>query len=493
MQLRVLGAIRQSKRKDHSESPETQRLSYRAWIASHPGGVLVHETQDVGVSASISPFKRRELGPWLTDPDKLATWDVLVVWKVDRLVRDMTHFYGELVPEMARLGKRVVAASEGIDTDSSHDAEIMFKVYSAQEELKKIRHRATESRARLRESARWAGGPIPYGTKPVKRPEGGKTLVVDEESLGWIVTMRDVLREGGNPNTVANYLNQEGVPTPLTRHEALMGRTPKVRFWTRTQVCQLLQSRHLLGELLHKGGTVRREDGSAVMLMPTPVLTRPEWDELQTLTRRGARGPKTNRKGGSMLLHVAYCNSCGRPMYYQVGRNSHPDTYYCSRKTRASRPDCFAVEFPAALLEDFVGEMFLGQYGGVEIVERSAVALVDYDSQINEVDEKIDTLTDNLALLPANGRAAERARENLVKLEGERAELIKLSKEAQGVKVTHTGRTFGQEWLKADPEGRGALLRRHGITVMVQRKRQRRKRPEDLVFPDFLRIDFPGV
>lgn len=494
MQLRTLGAIRQSKRKDASESPETQRRSYRKWTEDH-GAVIVGEVLDIGVSAEISPFKRRGLGSWLTDPDKLARWDVLAVWKVDRLVRDMTHFYGELVPELARLGKRVVAASEGIDTDSSHDAEIMFKVYSAQEELKKIRDRARESRARLREAARWAGGPIPYGTVSVDRPEGGKTLVVDEESLGWIMTMRDILREGGNPNTVSAYLNEEEVPTPLNRSERLMGRTPKkVRLWTRTQVCQVLQSRHLLGELQHKGQTVRRDDGSAVMQMPTPVLTRSEWDELQVLTRRNARGPgKSNRKGGSMLLHVAYCNSCGRPMYYQVGRNGHPDTYRCSRVATASRKDCFAVEFPADLLEDFVGEMFLGQYGDVEIIERSAVALVDYDSQINEVDEKIDTLAGNLALLPAAGRAAERARANLVKLEGEREELVALSKQAQGVKLTHTGRTFGQDWAAANPEGRGNLLRRHGITVMVQKQRQRRKRAEDVFFPDFLRIDFPNL
>jgi DNA invertase Pin-like site-specific DNA recombinase len=492
MQLKVLVGIRQSKRKEASESPETQRRACLAWIGQHQA-VLVGEALDIGVSASISPFDRRDLGPWLSDPDKLAQWDVLLVWKIDRLVRSMIHFYGELVPKTIPLGKRVVSASEGIDTDSSHDAEIMFKVYSAQEELKKIRHRATESRARLRESARWPGGPLPYGTIPVSRPEGGKALAVDETALNWIMVMRDILREGGNPNTVATFLNQEGVPTPLMRHEEIMGRTPKVRFWTRSQVCQMLQSRHLLGELQHRGETVRRDDGSPVMMMSTPVLTRPEWDELQVLTRRNARGPKKNRKGGSMLLHVAYCNSCGRPMYYQIGRNGHPDTYYCSRRTRAARPDCFAVEFPADLLEEFVGEMFLSEYGDTEIVERSAVALVDYDSQIRELDEKIDSLVGNLELLPPSGRAAERARANLAKLEGQREELVQLAQQAQGVRVTHTGRTFGQAWVEATAEERGALLRRHGITVMVQKQRTRRKRPDDLIFPDFLRIDFPNL
>src|SRR5690606_41110168 len=86
----LLAAIRQTRWKELSESPDHQRRAIEAY-ARRTGDALVAEAQDIGVSATISPFDRKSLGPWLTDPKKLAQWDVVAVWKVDRAVRDMTH------------------------------------------------------------------------------------------------------------------------------------------------------------------------------------------------------------------------------------------------------------------------------------------------------------------------------------------------------------------------------------------------------------------
>lgn len=44
------------------------------------------------MSGSISPFDRKDLGPWLTDPEKISLWDAIIVAKLDRLTRNLFDF-----------------------------------------------------------------------------------------------------------------------------------------------------------------------------------------------------------------------------------------------------------------------------------------------------------------------------------------------------------------------------------------------------------------
>lgn len=78
---RVLGAIRQSKTKDRAVST-TQREKINVYAAEN-GHHVVKLTEDLSKSGKVSAFKRPKLGPYLTDPDKIATWDILVATKLD--------------------------------------------------------------------------------------------------------------------------------------------------------------------------------------------------------------------------------------------------------------------------------------------------------------------------------------------------------------------------------------------------------------------------
>ena len=70
---------RRRSRTSHSTRPVLE------WIAEH-GHTVVGTIHDLGVSASVGPFERPDLGPWLSD-DKSARVDVLVFSKLDRLFR----------------------------------------------------------------------------------------------------------------------------------------------------------------------------------------------------------------------------------------------------------------------------------------------------------------------------------------------------------------------------------------------------------------------
>lgn len=465
--MRVLAVIRQSKKRELSESPEAQRLAIRAWAEAN-GHSVEAEAIDVGVSASVSPFDRPSLGPWLTDAEKLARWDVLAVWKVDRVVRDTVHWYAELVPEIfKRLGRHCVATSEGINTLTSSELEIALRVALAQEELQKRRDWARTSRERLRVNARW-GGAVPwFGYYAVRTPEGTK-LVIDEEAAGVVRTALDMLRRDYTLNYVASYLNQEGVLTAQDRHAVRQGRKPKGRPWRRQTLVQTFTSRSLLGQMRRNGAVVRHPDGSPIQFGP-PILTRAEWAELQELIRKS---PTTRRRrNASPLLRIAYCNDCGRPMYYRPpAGDDRVRRYFCSSRSIPGRASCGAGSFPSEELERVVEALYLSRYGSEEIVTAEAVTTVDYDSKISEIDERIVNLAAGLASIQP-GPAHDAVTAELNKAQAEREELATAAKARQGVRYTRTGRTYGQEWAEADESGRLDLLRKHNVYVMVQRAR----------------------
>src|SRR5690606_36916919 len=86
MTTSALAVVRLSVLSDSSSSPErqversTQLIRSRGW--EHVG-----TADDVDVAApQCSPVDRRELGQWLAD-DPPEPCDVLVVWRLDRLIR----------------------------------------------------------------------------------------------------------------------------------------------------------------------------------------------------------------------------------------------------------------------------------------------------------------------------------------------------------------------------------------------------------------------
>lgn len=484
--MRILGAVRQSKRKDHSESPETQKRDITAWASAH-GHEIIGWAVDVGVSADVNPFRRPDLGPWLSVPEKLSQYDLIAFWRIDRAVRNMQHWYGDLVPEIrTRLGKELVAVIEGINTATSSNIEIGIRVMLAQEVLDKIKSDAKASRAALRRAAKWHGGVAPFGHYAV-RTDAGMKLALDADAVDWLTTIREKLLDGANPNAVATYLNAEGVLTARDRHAVRMGRKPKGGLWNRTSLISMLQSRHHLGEWRKNTNpdavkksdrrleVIRGADGKPLRY-GDPTMDRREWDELQALLNQPKQAYRPSVT--SPLTRVVYCNECGRPWYYRTPQGAEKTAYYyCSSKVRLvskDRRDCAGGRWPAPELERFVEDVYLARFGPQEIVIARSKPRVAYASMIAEVDERIANLAASLGALKSGGPAHAAVIDQLASAEAERGELEEASQAAQGVEYEMTGRTYGDEWTEAEPAERLSLLRRHNVQVMVQRARDGR-------------------
>src|SRR5690606_676839 len=185
--LRVLGAVRLSRLTDESTSPARQREAIEGWATVHAATVTA-VVEDLDVSGAVSPWDRPGLGPHLSDPALVASWDVLVVWKLDRLSRSALDTLRLL--EWAREnGKRVVAVADSLDSASTMgQVWIQLSAIFAEVERTNIRERVLAARRYLRSAGKHGGGRPPYGYRSVPDGRGNRVLDLDPEAA-------DVVRE----------------------------------------------------------------------------------------------------------------------------------------------------------------------------------------------------------------------------------------------------------------------------------------------------------
>jgi DNA invertase Pin-like site-specific DNA recombinase len=416
MTLRVLGAIRQSKTKDRAVSPTTQREKINEWAKAN-GHHVVKLTEDLSASGKVSAFKRPKLGPYLTDPDRIATWDILVATKLDRLCRN-TLDYLTLVEWAAKNGKRVVLLSNpDLDqtTPSGRALSDMQAVF-AQLEREMARERRLETLATLTDQGRWAGGVVPFGWRAEKRSDGYYLVPDDGGNANVLRHMADMSIAGKSNGQIRRWLNDNGHPNAA-------GNTWSVE---RTRlVLHAKDTEKLLGEA--KARELRR-----ALRSRTPV-------------NRG------ERVGGHMLLRVAFCRQCEGPLYAHVKRRAYPGYYKCLR--------CL-IYVRMEKLEKFVESKMLAEVGERELTRRKLIPGDDHQSRIHHIEQEIETLeniTGTEAVI-----AAKRA---------EIAQLEAMPYEPDHYVRVGMGTTVAKHWAALDNhEDKGSFLRQWGVTVKADRQ-----------------------
>jgi hypothetical protein len=90
-------AIRLSHKTDESTSPKRQTEQTQRYCDLR-GCDIAHVASNLDVSGGISPWQRSDLGKWLTEPELIARWDVLVIARPARLTRSFFDFADRGLP-----------------------------------------------------------------------------------------------------------------------------------------------------------------------------------------------------------------------------------------------------------------------------------------------------------------------------------------------------------------------------------------------------------
>jgi site-specific DNA recombinase len=416
--MRVLGAVRQSKTKDRAVSPTTQRERIRAWSDSN-GHQVAKITEDLSKTGKMSAFRRPELGPWLTDPDKIATWDVLVATKLDRACRN-TADYLKLRQWCEDNGKRLVLL-DNPDLDTSKPAgRAMASIQAVFAEFERdmASERRRETLVTLAEQGRFPGGRVPYGMRKEQRPDGYYLAPDTGGTLDVLDHMADMAIAGKSNGQIADWLNGGNGTVGYLNSAGHKWSVDRVRFVFRSPEVPAL-----LGE--EKSAQLRAS----------------------LRTRSPHRG---ERVGGHMLLRVAFCLKCGSPLYAHVRRDRPSPGYY----------RCLPCKTYISIgkLESYAQGSLLYFAGDLPAVRRRLIPGDDHQKAIHALEREIDTLA---AITGAEGLT-----------EAKQAEISRLKSlpyAPDHYEWVPTGQTVTELWesLKDDPAGKGEIMRHWGVRVFA--------------------------
>ncbi len=465
---RVLGAVRLSILKDDTTSPEKQRHAVEHWaVGPAVGGRIAGWAEDLDVSGAMHPFRRPGLAPWFDE--RADEWDVLAVWKLDRLSRKAGHF-AEVFEWCRNHGKSIVSVTEGIDMSTP-----MGKMFAqiiaafAEGELDTIRARALSGAAARKAKGVWIGGVEPYGYHFERQDGGGKKLVQDPAYAQLFREIVERLRGDWSSYKIALDLNKRGVPTWRDHLRIVKGGEPRGVAWTANAIRAIVMNPTVSGIYTYRGENVVDENGENVRITDDPLMDFAEWSEF-VAALKSDRPAGRSTPSRSMLGGVAICRGCGARMSSnkKTKENGRVHHYYacnnvntgtCRNPGRIRRDDLDAA------VETFVKATL----GPLPVMERTGNAISQARTELSETEATLDRLeADYLAGRFKTDVQAERYwRQH----EFQAAKVARLRGEIRAAEAApawrDTGRTYAEEWATKDDEQKRVFLRRHGMTVTV--------------------------
>lgn len=443
---RVLVAARLSrvvKGKDQI-SIEKQDASAERYASEHDA-VIIHTAADAGVSGSVSPFRRPALGPFLTQPDLISSYDEIVASALDRL--------GRSARDLARLRdwaednhKRLTILSPRLawpPGPEDFSSGLIFDVLGrlAEIELQLTRKRYAETRAFLSDRGSLIGRPcwgfIVVGTK------ADKTLKPDPAKLPYLRGMISRALTGSTMSEIAQWLDTE--PEARPRHSAT---------WAPKSVSQILRNASLAGR--------RKDDRGRVVVRHDSVISAEEFARLQAKldSHPKRRGP--TRNDPALLTDVLYCGHCGGIMHARRtlgaprkdGTRAPWSGYRCDGSPR--KPSTCRNMIRADTIESWVTEVITASPNGdLEVIEQRLIPARGHAEEIAEIEADLRALdfdAEDFEVRQAGLLAARRS-------------LRDLGADPARFEDVHTGESVRDRWERLSPSQRRDYLLRAETTI----------------------------
>ncbi|MFJ8211537.1 recombinase family protein [Streptomyces sp. NPDC096033] len=202
---RALLSVRLSVLTDTTTSPLRQELDLRL-LARERGYRVVGVARDLNVSATrVPPWRRPQLGPWLRD--RAPDFDVLLFWKMDRLVRRVADLT-TMITWCVEHGKNLVSRHDPVDLTTAA-GKALASLFSAVAEIEAantgIRVASLWNHAKTQST--WLVGKPAYGYTTTRNTEGACVLAIDNDARRALHWCRErILQEEGNPIRVAEEI-----------------------------------------------------------------------------------------------------------------------------------------------------------------------------------------------------------------------------------------------------------------------------------------------
>lgn len=346
---------------------------------------------DDGVSATHN--KPEERAGWKGLLASPLSYDVVVIWKVDRLARRVLDFlHADEALQARKAG--IVCVEDPIDMSTAQGRAFatMLAVFGEMEAAA-ISARVTAARNHLLKNGRAVGGALPYGWRNIPNPDGdGYVLAHDPDRIEWVREMAVRTLQGHTLYSTATWLDENKAPLS----------TKRATSWSYRTVERLLRNPILAGMTRYNPGTnnsnpvkkgedqvLRGEDGLPVVDESIAILSVADWRRLVEILkeRPRSRPAAMNKETSGALSGLIYC-----------GDKRHEEPLRMWRTTVGGRPGYACPDCHQAIsnFEEILVAEFLRMKGPQvrwtvieEVAEGGAALLPEIERRLDELDAMI--------------------------------------------------------------------------------------------------------
>lgn len=342
-----------SDKQKEKDTIENQVDILRTYVEMKDDFEIYNEFLDDGVSGTID-FMDRPEGMRVIEGAKNKEFDILLVWKIDRLGRDTLSGLNA-VEVLTSYGIEIISVTEPFDLNTPI-GRFQFINYLNMAELERnnILDRMYLGATRAAKQGKWMGGIVPYGY--YKNKDG--YLEINEYEANVVRKIYDLYtNENMNTFHIALYLVNLGIDSNYaTRGVGKYDKSKAKSLWSNTSVLRILTSTTYKG--IHeygKRGTRRKE----LIVRKVPAIVPVEvWDQAQKKKKENQINAKKNSPNRLFILRgLLKCGECGKN-YSGVHYTRQPSIYSCRGKLGVNRKlygtKCNSCTINALDVEEFV-------------------------------------------------------------------------------------------------------------------------------------------
>ena len=385
-------------------SIENQKSIISDYVEKHfPGSEL---TFYVDRDRSGYTFEQRESYQQMRPRLMLGDYDILIVKDLSRFSRRNSRGLVEL-EDLRDAGVRIIAIGDSIDYPTHDDwTNIRLRFLLNEMPVTDSSQKVKSVIQRRQQDGKWVCS-VPYGY--VITNHKTMTYEVDEAAAAVVRKIFDLYNDGWGYKRIANYLTDQGIPTPRMTEKARIeadGTPCKLKArpeWSIITVSGILQNDFYIGTLRQgkyrrrgiNGKDFKQKDDDhivfekhheAIVDYRTFAYTQEQMKKRTTSAYRGV-GKYHNPYSGFL-----YCGDCGSPMF-AMSRADLAPAYTCGSYHRRGRKGCTAHHTRMDLLDALLKKYIL------RIKQNSAFMLETLDKAVAQEQETIEQGETTLALL----------------------------------------------------------------------------------------------
>lgn len=351
-------------------------------------------------------FEQREgyqrLRPKLLD----GTYKVLIVKDFSRFSRRNSLGLYEL-ETLRDAHVRIIAIGDGIDYPTKDDwMLIQFKFLMNEMPVTDTSKKIKTVIKNRQQNGKWVCA-VPYGYRIINTKE--MTYEIDPPAAEVVREIFRLYNNGWGYKKIANYLTDNGVPTPRANeiaYKELNGQSTKIkskREWSIITVSKIITNDFYIGTLRQKKYTREKINGKDKRLAEeehivlekahTPIIDNRTFavaqEQLRLRSKSNYRGEKKYDTSYSGFL---FCGDCGNPMF-SMSRPDLAAAYICGTYHRRGLKGCTSHHIRVDKLDELLKRYItLVKENSAEMIEQLNNAIKDQDKKEENIGQAIETL-----------------------------------------------------------------------------------------------------